>query len=386
MKIDPYKHKERYENWKLEISKSSMPNISKVNSDLIIQYVTDMEHGLNVSPKSVKGGRSYIRLNTLREKMGYFARTFKEIYTLDDVTEITEDQIVLFFSKMKRGEICRQDGKHYKSYPHFVKVFKAFWHWWQIVNRKKGIEIKDITVDLDSRGDKPKWVYLTEEQIRKLCMNARFDYRVLIMFLYDSGIRAPTELVNIKISDLYDDCKELMIRDEISKTFGRKIKLMLCTRDLKDYIKDKGLQPDDYLFPIKPTTINRYIQRLTKRTLGEDKSLAGEKYSKITMYDFRHCSCCYWLPRYKSESALKFRFGWKKSDKIHYYSELLGMRDTITEDDLVLSEERTELERNLAQTKKDKNIMDDRMLAMEGKVDKFVETMTRLDKLLDRMG
>ena len=48
-----------------------------------MQYVTDMEHGLNVSLKSSKGGRSYIRLNTIREKMYFFSRRFNEIYGLD---------------------------------------------------------------------------------------------------------------------------------------------------------------------------------------------------------------------------------------------------------------------------------------------------------------
>jgi len=68
VKIDPCKHEERWDRWK-ERTANGIPNISKTNSDLIIQYITDMEHGLNVSAKSVKGGRSYIRLNTLREKM-----------------------------------------------------------------------------------------------------------------------------------------------------------------------------------------------------------------------------------------------------------------------------------------------------------------------------
>lgn len=384
MKIDPYNHKERYKAWKESI-KDQIPNLSKDNSDIILHYLNDMENGLNVSLKSQKGARSYTRLNTLKEKMFFFAKRFKKIYCLEDVTKITEEQIILFFSKMRRGEIVRNDGKTYLSINYFVKVFKAFWHWHQTVNRKKGIEIKDITVDLDGRGEKPKWVYLTEEQIRKLCLNARFDYRVLIMFLFDTGIRAPTELVNIKVSDLYDDCKELLIRDEISKTFGRKIKLLLCTQYLKDYIEERALKGDDYLFPIKPATVNKYLQRLTTRVLGEEESLAGEKYSKITMYDFRHCSCCFWLPRYKSESALKFRFGWKKSDKIHYYSELLGMRDTITQDDLILSEERTELEQNLEKSQINKKIMDDRMKSVEEKIDKFTETIVKLDKLLERI-
>ncbi|MCW8966800.1 MAG: hypothetical protein OQK82_08975, partial [Candidatus Pacearchaeota archaeon] len=150
MKIDPYKHEERYSKWKEEVLASGVPNVSKKNSDLIIQYVTDMEHGLNVSTVSVKGGRSFIRLNTIREKMNFFSLRFKELYNLDDITQITEPQLILFFSKMHKGEIVRNDGKQYMSVNYFVKCFKAFWHWWQTINRKKGITIEDITVDLDS--------------------------------------------------------------------------------------------------------------------------------------------------------------------------------------------------------------------------------------------
>jgi len=385
MKIDPYNHEQRYKKWKAQVLVAGIPNISKQNSDLILQYLEDMEHGINISSSNKKGARSYIRLNTLREKMGFFSRRFGEIFKLDEITQIKEEQLLLFFSQMRKGEIVKADGGKFQSASYYVKVFKAFWHWWQTVNRKKGITIPDITIDLDSRGEKPEWVYLTEEQIRKLCINARFNYKVLIMFLFDTGIRAPTELVNVKVSDLYNDCTELMIREEVSKTFGRKIKLLICTQHIKDYIKENSLKQDDYLFQIKPSTVNVYLQRLAKKVLGNDKSLAGEYYSKLTMYDFRHCSCCFWLPRYKSESALKFRFGWKKSDKIHYYSELLGMRDTITQDDLVLSEERTELEKNLEQTKRDKQIIEDRMKSVEEKMDKFIQTISRLDKLMEKI-
>ncbi len=45
MKIDPYKHKERYLAWKEKV-KEGIPNISKTNSLLIIKYVTDMEKEL----------------------------------------------------------------------------------------------------------------------------------------------------------------------------------------------------------------------------------------------------------------------------------------------------------------------------------------------------
>ncbi|MCW8965526.1 MAG: tyrosine-type recombinase/integrase, partial [Candidatus Pacearchaeota archaeon] len=234
-------------------------------------------------------------------------------------------------------------------------------------------------------GNKPRWVYLTEEQIKQLVNNAKFDYKVLIMFLFDSGIRSPTELVNIKVSDLYEDCKELMIREETSKTFGRKIKLMLCTELLKDYIKYCNLGEDDYLFQILPQSVNKYLKRLGKRVLGDGESLAGEKYSSLTMYDFRHCSCCYWLPRYKSESALKYRFGWKKSDKIHYYSELLGMKDTISEDDMFVDVTKTELEQRADKSDKEKQVLEDRIENLEKRTDKIDEVLIKLDKLLERV-
>lgn len=385
MRIDPYKHKERYENWKEKVLVSGMNGISKENSNLIIQYVTDMEHGLNVSSVSVKGGRSFIRLNTIKEKMNFFANKFEEIYGLKNITEITEPQLILFFSKMQKGEILRKDGKQYMSVNYFVKTFKAFWHWYMKIQKKKGIEIQDITGDLDSRGTKPKWVYLTEEQIKKLCNSAKFDYRVLIMFLFDTGIRAPTELVNIKVSDLYNEGKELMIREETSKTFGRKIKLMVSSELLQEYIRESGLKNDDFLFPIKPQTVNKYIKRLATRFLGEEMSLAGEKYSQLTMYDFRHCSCCYWLPRYKSESALKYRFGWKKSDKIHYYSEMLGMKDTIQEEDMFVDITRTEIEQELEKIKKNKEVTDDRLKSAEDRIDHFNEVMIKLEKFLEKV-
>jgi len=374
MKIDPYKHKERWEKWK-ESVKDSIPEISKINSDIILKYLNDMEHGINISSINKKGSRSFIRLNTLREKIIFFAKRFKIVYGLENITEINEEQLCLFFSKVRSGEIKRQDGKEYSSISDFVKVFKAFWHWHQKINKKKGIEIKDITSDLDTRQEKPDWVYLNEEQVKKLCNKAKYERKVLIMFLYDTGIRSPTELINVRVSDLYNDCKELNIREEISKTFGRKIKLMLCSNLLKEYIKEKELKNDDQLFNIKPHSVNKYLKTLSKRIFGESKSLAGKKYSELTMYDFRHCSCCFWLPRYKSESALKYRFGWKGSDKIHYYSELLGMKDTIAEEDLLVDTTKTDIERKLEKSEKEKEIMQERMQNMEEQMKRILEVV-----------
>ena len=379
MKIDPYNTEKHYLNWKLEIRQTGIKELSKSNSDLLLNYLQDMEIGVNVGHGSKKGSRSYIRLRALRDKMTFVMKKINEVYNLNSITNITEDQIHSFFSAMRKGEIRKQNGQNYKAVSDYVKIFNAFWNWWIKISKKKGIEIKNLTSDLDTSDEKPDWVYLTEDQVKKLANGAKYEYRVFIMFLFDSGIRSPTEVMNVKVSDLYNNCKELNIREEISKTFGRRIKLMICSDLLKDYIKTKELKPEDYVFKITPSSVNQYLRSLSKKLFGEEKSPAGTKYSELTMYDLRHISCCYWLPRYKSESALKYRFGWKKSDKIHYYSELLGMKDTISQDDMLIDLTKTEIEKELQKTQKENELLQEKMKTMEMQMGKIMEITKRLE-------
>jgi len=382
MRLDPHNYKERYLAWKSSVNEG-IPDISKRNSELIMNYITDMEHGLNVASVSKKGARSYARLGNIRQRMIFLTKLFEEKYNLQDITQVSERNLHELFTGMRNGTIPRLDGKPYKCPSNYVKIFKAFWHWWQKINRKQGVDISDLTLDLDTSNDKPIWVYLTEDQIKKLYENSKYYYKVLIMFLFDTGIRAPTELMNIRVSDFQNNFKELNIRDEISKTFGRRIKLMLCSDLVRDYIKENELKPEDYIFTKTPQTMNLYLQRLSERILGSEISPAGEKYSNLTMYDFRHCSCCYWLPRYKSESALKFRFGWKKSDKIHYYSELLGMRDTISEDDMLIDLTKTEIEKQLMKSEKEKEILKERVDVLEKQM-KIISELVKQECLIVR--
>jgi hypothetical protein len=360
VKIDPYNFKEKYLKWKEQALKEGISGVTKANSQIIMQYAQDMERGLNVAISNKKGARSYIRLNVISIRLVYLAKEFERRFS-KSLTEVDENDLNSFFADMRNGTIKRRDGKDFKAVADYVKDFKAFWHWHTKVNRKKNIEIKDLTLDLDTSRDKPDWVYLTEDQIKQLANEAEYKYEVLIWFLLDTGIRAPTELVNIKVSDFLNDFKELNIREETSKTFGRRIKLMLCSKMIKEYIKKNNFSGEDYIFNCDHGSMNRYLKRLAKRVLGEKQSPAGQKYSELTLYDFRHNSCCYWLPRYKSESALKYRFGWKKSDKIHYYSELLGMKDTISEEDMLIGITKTEIEKELQRSEKKREILEDEL-------------------------
>jgi hypothetical protein len=378
MKIDPYKNKERFLKWKSGYDFSQDNVIGCRTGEILLQYLIDMELGINVSIKSKKGARSYGRLVSIKNKCNFIFKKIRELYGVDDITKVSEEQIHLLFSKMRNGEILRNDGKQYKSVGDYVKTFKAFWHWHQKISKKKDIKIYDITSDLDTSQEKPKWVYLTEKEVRRLCENVKFDYKVLIMFIFDSGIRAPTELTNIKVSDLSENFSKLNIRDEVSKTFGRKINLLLSKDLLKEHISSKDLSGNDYIFNISAPCVNRYLKRACFRLFGDSVTLAGKKYSEITMYDLRHISCCYWAPKYKKEREIMHRFGWKKSDKIFYYSEFLGMSDTISEEDLLIGVDKTEIERKLDKSEQENNLLNDRIGLMESQMSKILELVNGL--------
>jgi hypothetical protein len=75
---------------------------------------------------------------------------------------------------------------------------------------------------------------------------------------------------------------------------------------------------------------------------------------------------------------LKYRFGWKKSEKVHYYSELLGMKDTISEDDLLVDVTKTEIEQRLTKSEKEKEIMQERLANMEKYMQRIMQIADKL--------
>ncbi|MHA2017484.1 MAG: tyrosine-type recombinase/integrase [Promethearchaeota archaeon] len=369
--IDPYNHKQRLNNW---LKKKKIEGVSKINERLIIKFHDDMALGLNVSNKSKKGARSPIRLNTLRQRLAFLIRELEK-RRIKDVRKATDKDLHQLFGDMRSGVIKTRMGTPYKSTGDYIKVFKSFWHWHQKVSKNK---IEDITEDLDTRGEKPKFVYFTEEDFNKLVAKAKADLKPILSLLFDSGMRV-TELMNIRVGDFSNDFKELNIRDETSKTFGRKIKLMICSEQVKKYIQFMELGSEDILCQISPPMLNRELRKLGKKILTSEQL----KHKSLSLYDFRHSSCCYWLPRYKSESALKYRFGWKKSDMIIYYTEFLGMKDTITADDLYLDVTKTELEKEVGKQNKDIAILK-KTIGSDRKI--FLDMLDAFNKSIKQKG
>lgn len=349
---------------------------------LLYDFLLDMELGLNV-PKGSSGSRRPATLLRL-------ARCLTTVFNLMNgrVLEITQREIHELFKKMKDGDIRKANGTPYKDVSEFIKNAKVFYGW---LKRTKQIP-EDITSDLSMsahKGGKPNWVYLGNDKMKLLIDKARGDYRALILFLYDSGLR-PQEAWKIKVEDFSEDYAILTVLEKrgssgerVSKTFARTIKLMQSSQLIKDYIKSKNLKPEDYLIDIEQHTFNSYLKTLSLRYFGNPKvgdrgkityedttTKARGKLSNLKLYDIRHNSVCYWLDKYKTNKDLMYRFGWIREDKIFYYSEFLGKRDTIGEDDMFTKEDKTKLEIEIERMKKENEAIKKYLLTFIQEVEK----------------
>lgn len=61
------------------------------------------------------------------------------------------------------------------------------------------------------------------------------------------------------------------------------------------------------------------------------------------------------------------------------------MKDTIQEDDMFLDTTKTEIEQKLQEVDKSKEMMEERLTAIEGRIDTFIETMDRVNILFGRL-
>lgn len=385
-KKDPHKHEQSYKRWKER--GMAFDGVSDALSATLREYLLDMELGANVSPSSPRGARSYCRLNNLRSRTKTLALYLqREIGLVSwDELAVKERELLVFVKELreKRVKPLRDGQRPIRTVGTYVKVLKAFWHWYMRVQKKGGKTLPDVTVDIDARDPKAQFNYLTIDNVKRLVDEAKKDYQVLMMFLFDSGIRAPTELMNVRVQDLELDERTgtytLNIREETSKTFGRRIKLLLSSEMLKTHLERSDKKPDEYIFTKTPQRVNQYLKRLGNRILGTGElTIKGTIRDGLTMYDFRHASACYWTPRYKSESALKYRFGWKKSDMIHYYTELLGMKDTIQEEDLYVDITKTDLERQIQDGKKEIELLKEQLQTQAQQTKKMMQVLRALE-------
>jgi len=335
MKRDPYNNVKRWDSWKRDYFPKAPKGIRRNDWKTLIEFLKDMELGIN-TPKEIKGKRGVGTLLNLSSHNKLFLENFSK-----PLTKLTKKDLHKLEREIHEGKILKRNGKKFRAFGNYIKDFKVFWNWGLRTNHFKENIVEDIT----SKVDKPSWVYLSEKQIRDFFNRLSFDYRVICFLMYDTGMRV-TEVNSIKIKDFSEDFTKLTISDEISKTFGRTINLKLSTQLIKEHVKEHDLKEEDYFLIKKPFTINKYLRYHCEKQFGKNKISSPKsrgKYNEFTLYDIRHNSACFWFNKYPTHKGLMYRFGWRKADKIEYYSEFLGVSDEIADADMILGEDRDKL-------------------------------------------
>lgn len=380
IKRDVHHHIERYKNWKADVSESGIDGISKINSDILIEYIFDMEQGINIPRGSKKGGRSFQRLNNLNSRITFIMRIL-ERRGIKDIKKTKEEDLMHLFNDMRKGVLKTKNGETYKSVADYVKVFKAFWHWHMTKNRKAGIQILDICEDLDTSREKAKFVYLTKDQLERMLPYFGEDEQVVLMFIFDTLIRSPTELLSMRVKDIYqkDGDVYFYIPAEISKTIGRQGNFLFCGQAVLKYIERNKLGQEDYLFSFPYVAFNDKMQTVARQLFGDKLSHPrGEMYSKITLYDLRHSGACH-LRQLAQKSgkisldAIRQRGGWVDLTMLNYYTEFLGLTGEINKEDLMVEEDKSKIEKEIYELKKEHR----KTLNMLNKLNSFMKNQVK---------
>ncbi len=335
MKKDLYRNNERWEFIKENHFNKTPKGIRDEDWKLLINFLKDMELGLNVA-KEKKGKRQAGTLLNLHSHNKLFLQHFDK-----PIIELTKEDLHYLESKIEKGEILKANGQKYLAFGNYIKDFKVFWNW---LLRTKQVK-ESITEDISSKTNKPAWVYLTEPQTKDFFNSLSMEYKTLCWFFYDSGARV-SESLNIRVSDFTKDYKQVTISDDISKTFGRTINLKLSSQLIEQFIRLNNLKDNDFFIQAKPFAINKYLRIHCGKMFGEDNvsnPKAKGLYKSFTLYDIRHNSACYWYNRYPTHKGLMYRFGWRKADKIEYYSDFLGVADELMDSDMIMGEDKSKL-------------------------------------------
>jgi len=348
--IDPLRKQQLYDNWKKKTA-NGIEGITKANSDLILQFIHEMDLGINVSKLAKPGKRSASRLNALGYHLRRIAELVEQNFNKKCFVNLQREEVHKLFDDMKEGRILTKRGTPYLSPDDYIRDFICFWNWFmkiEALKRERDIiekgktsrkEVFNIAEYLDRARKDNQFVYFSYDQLKQVLPHLSKDLRVLALFLYDSIVRSPSEISNIYVSDLglEPDDVYVNVREEVSKTYGRKFNLVLCDDELKEYIQRNNLQPDDILFPFyHMKTFNKNLQKAFIKVFGDRMTPGGKPFSELTGYAFRHSGACY-LRSLKGVSIdkLMVRGGWTNLRRINYYTKFLGLDGRIEKDRLI---------------------------------------------------
>jgi hypothetical protein len=98
-------YESRWDFWKKSHEHKNIESLTKKTSDLVKQYLFDMERGENVSTRNKRGGMSASRLNKIAYTLTWVLIKLRENYNLLDITKATSSQFADLFRNMRDGKL-----------------------------------------------------------------------------------------------------------------------------------------------------------------------------------------------------------------------------------------------------------------------------------------
>ena len=233
-----------------------------------------------------------------------------DVYFKKPFGDITEYDMERFILDLEDGVLKTPDGHAYAGETQVVikKMIKKFYKWLEGDN----VEVPRKVRWIDTSVEPIEYVSLSKDELDKVLslMTSNSSYnlvrnRALLMFLFDSGLRAE-EVLNIRMKHLTLKNDDYVVRVEFSKTKKRTITLPFCKEFLNSWLDMHPMpnEPSAQLFPITYNALRGVVNRV------------GDIVKKhITPQSLRHSSATYWC-QHLTPYELCYRLGWSMSSKM----------------------------------------------------------------------
>jgi len=339
-KRDLFNHEKLFNSWIESLTPNYLEeDLTQENSKLFVDYFRYLGQ-----TKS----KGYAQRNRTKIKSIFKGLQNKGIKVISKVTE--KEVADYFFAWTKNHSVD------------YVKRFTAFWNWYKKENRRNGIIVQDIILEVkdfkNGTTNESNFVWLNKNEFDKFRSYFDKDKQTILLFCFDTIIRFPTEISSLKVENIFEKNGEVWvdIPKNISKTIGRKFNLVYSGEAILKYIKEKKLNPDDYLFNFSSFMLNKEMKKIAKQIFGDKKSEGGEFYKNITGYDLRHSGAIHFRQLFQktgqSLDLLRERGGWSDFKMIDYYTKRLGLDGYISKEKLLLEEDKSIIEKELEKMKK----------------------------------
>ncbi len=286
----------------VERLKSNKDNFIPENRDIILNFIRDAKLGKTIligQKKKVGEKRLLKYIQDLKKLDNYFKKP---------LDKITDKEMEDFIIALEEGLILSNKGKPFSKETEVVikKLIKKFYKW--LLGNSE--TTPKIVKWIDTSHQLKEYRAINKNQVETILniLTARtketlIRNRALIIFLFDSGIRAE-ELLNIRIKHLSFENDNYKVRVEYSKTKPRTITLPFCKKYIDEWLDIHPFRKEQLaqLFPLTYINMKKIVQRAGKQ-INQDN---------LTPHSLRHSSATYWC-QHLTPYELSYRFGWSMS-------------------------------------------------------------------------